>query len=98
MRKYQYFAYHDCQFETFETEQEAIDWCEAELDYCRGEAWPEETMNICYGKISGGTQVTKEVDCIDKSPEELEGLGLDLPADCTIYQERKILPFSTDAT
>jgi hypothetical protein len=87
-----YFGYSDGCFETFSKESEAVEFCEAELDEHRGEPWPDETMNICYGRILGGTQVTKRIDVSKMSDEEMEEQDLRVPADCTFYEEREILP------
>lgn len=51
-----YFAYsNDLGTEFFETEQEAIDWCEDEIQFYRDQAgldeWSDEVESVCYGKI-----------------------------------------------
>ena len=51
-----YFAYsNDCGIEFFGTEQEAIDWCNDEIQWYREQAgmdeWSDEVESVCYGKV-----------------------------------------------
>lgn len=53
-----YFAYsNDLGIEFFETEQEAIDWCNDEIQWYREQAgmdeWSDEVESVCYGKVLG---------------------------------------------
>lgn len=87
----QFFGYGDCTFETFETEEHARKWCDLWLDEERGGTWSEESMNVRYGEILGGTVVTEFIEATDENREELEERGL--PSDCYAFEQRKILPF-----
>lgn len=54
-----YFAYtNDLGIEFFETEEEAIQWCNDEIQHYREQAgldeWSDEVGSIQYGKILGG--------------------------------------------
>ena len=53
-----YFAYSsDCGIEFFDTEQEAIAWCNDEIQYYREQAgldeWSDEVESVIYGKVLG---------------------------------------------
>jgi hypothetical protein len=57
MHKYFYYD-SESGFDTFETEQEAIETANKMIDEARQEAiydgeWPEWVDSICYGKITG---------------------------------------------
>ena len=74
---YKYFAYSsDCGIEFFETEQEAINWCNDEIQYYREQAgfdeWSDEVESICYGKILGNsTEVVIDEEHSDYRLEKL---------------------------
>lgn len=51
-----YFAYsNDCGIEFFDTEQDAIDWCNDEIQFYREQAgldeWCDEVESVRYGKV-----------------------------------------------
>ena len=85
-----YFAFVDCEMNLVGTESEAIAMAESWLDDERGGPWSDESLNIIYGKVLGGTKVTERIDIDEMTDEQKEELMV--PSDCTVYEERKILP------
>lgn len=73
--KYRYFAYcPDAGFETFETEQEAINFAEEAINDFRDhadEGWDENVANVCWGKLEQHTTIVET-----KTVEEAEAEGI----------------------
>lgn len=88
-----YFSFDGDNFEIHNTEQEARDCAEDALDYFRVESvegWRDESMNICWGKVSQSVRVTEERPVNEDDPCRSNGIE--------IYQKRELVDCATEET